>query len=171
MARNPHALWHTRSMGSETNDSAAVRLPPPVPYVAAVLVGWVVNAYLLPLPASLSAPLRITGAMVFILIGMTALAFAGRLFSETDQDPSPWKPTTEIISTGIYRFTRNPMYLGLALIQIGLAFAMANLWVLVLLPPALAVVYTTAIRHEEAYLERKFGDSYLEYKRSVRRWI
>jgi protein-S-isoprenylcysteine O-methyltransferase Ste14 len=100
-----------------------------------------------------------------------AASVAGRLFMKTGQDPTPWKPTTEIISTGIYRFTRNPMYVGLALVQTGLAVAMANLWLVALLPVVLAVVYATAIRHEEAYLERKFGEAYLDYKRSVRRWI
>jgi protein-S-isoprenylcysteine O-methyltransferase Ste14 len=158
-------------METETNDSATVRLPPPVPYLVAILAAWVLDSFLLPLHLSLPPSLRITGATISITLGLTALAAAGQLFKQTRQDPSPWKPTPEIISTGIYRFTRNPMYLGLALIQVGLAFAMSNLWVAVLLPPVLVVVYATAIRHEESYLERKFGDSYLEFKRSVRRWI
>jgi protein-S-isoprenylcysteine O-methyltransferase Ste14 len=142
-----------------------------VPYLAAVLAGWVLDSFLLPLPLSISPPLRITGATISILLGLTALALAGRLFTQSDEDPTPWSPTTEIISTGIYRFTRNPMYLGLALIQVGLAIAMSSLWVLALLPPVLLAIYATAIRYEESYLERKFGNSYLEYKRSVRRWI
>ena len=83
----------------------------------------------------------------------------------------PWTPTTGIIATGIYRFTRNPMYVGMATIQLGLGIAMSNFWVLALVPPVLILVYATAIRHEESYLERTFGNSYLEYKRSVRRWI
>jgi protein-S-isoprenylcysteine O-methyltransferase Ste14 len=152
-------------------DNAAVRLPPPVPYLVAVFAGWALNSFLLPLPLSLSPPLRIAGAALFILLGLTAVIFAGMHFKQTGQDPNPWKPTTEIISAGIYRFTRNPMYFGLALIQIGLAIAMANLWVLVLLPAVFVAVYAAAIRYEEAYLERKFGETYLDYKRSVRRWI
>jgi protein-S-isoprenylcysteine O-methyltransferase Ste14 len=152
-------------------DNAAVRLPPPVPYLVAVFAGWALNSVLLALPLSLPTPLRIAGAASFILLGLTAVVFAGMHFKQTGQDPNPWKPTTEIISAGIYRFTRNPMYFGLALIQIGLAIAMANLWVLVLLPAVLVAVYAAAIRYEEAYLERKFGETYLDYKRSVRRWI
>jgi protein-S-isoprenylcysteine O-methyltransferase Ste14 len=167
----PDALWHTRSMETETLDAPAVRLPPPVPYLVAVFAGWVLNRFLLTLPFSISPPLRITGATIFILLGLVALASAGVLFKQTGQDPTPWKPATEIISTGIYRFTRNPMYVALALIQIGLAFAMANLWVVALLPPVLGAVQATAILHEEAYLEREFGDAYLDYKRSVRRWL
>jgi protein-S-isoprenylcysteine O-methyltransferase Ste14 len=140
-------------------------------YLVAVFAGWVLNAFLLRVPFSLSPPLRIAGATVFILLGLIAVVSAGRLFKQTRQDPKPWKPTTEIISNGIYRFTRNPMYVGLALIQIGLGFAMANLWVVALVPLVLGTVYATAVLHEEAYLERKFGDAYLDYKRSVRRWL
>jgi protein-S-isoprenylcysteine O-methyltransferase Ste14 len=158
-------------METETNDSATVRLPPPLPYLGAIFAGWLLNRFLLPLPLSLSPSLRVTGATISILLGLIALASAGRLFKQSDQDPSPWKPTTDIISTGIYRYTRNPMYVGLAMIQVGLAITMSNLWVLALLPLVLVVVYATAIRHEESYLERKFGDTYLDYKRSVRRWI
>ena len=63
------------------------------------------------------------------------------------------------------------MYAGLALVQVALAFALANGWILALQPAALAVVYATAVRPEEAYLENKFGDSYRTYKRAVRRWL
>jgi len=60
---------------------------------------------------------------------------------------------------------------GLALLQSAIGLGMGNLWILLLVPLACVVVQTTAIRHEEAYLERKFGDAYLDYKRSVRRWL
>ncbi len=63
------------------------------------------------------------------------------------------------------------MYVAMALIQVGLGIAMANPWVIALLPPVLATIHVTAILREEAYLERKFGEAYLDYKRSVRRWI
>ena len=63
------------------------------------------------------------------------------------------------------------MYVGMALIQIGIGVALANGWILAFVPVVLVVVYATAIRHEEAYLERKFGEGYLVYKRSVRRWL
>jgi protein-S-isoprenylcysteine O-methyltransferase Ste14 len=104
-------------------------------------------------------------------LGLVLLAGALGLFRRTGQDPKPWKSTPEIIATGVYRFTRNPMYLGMALLQAAIGVGWANGWILALVPAVLAVVYATAIRHEEAYLERKFGDAYLHYKRSVRRWI
>ena len=93
------------------------------------------------------------------------------LFRRTGQDPKPWKSTPEIISSGVYTVSRNPMYVGMSLLLAGIGIGWANGWLLVLLPPLWFVIYRTAIRHEEAYLERKFGDRYLAYKRSVRRWI
>ena len=85
--------------------------------------------------------------------------------------PKPWEPTPEIISTGIYRMTRNPMYVGMAVLQAGIGIWWANGWIIALVPVVLAVVYATAVRHEEAYLEEKFGDAYRGDKSSVRRWI
>jgi protein-S-isoprenylcysteine O-methyltransferase Ste14 len=63
------------------------------------------------------------------------------------------------------------MYVSMALLLTGIGIGWANGWILALLPLVLLVIYTIAVRHEEAYLERKFGDRYIEYKRSVRRWI
>jgi protein-S-isoprenylcysteine O-methyltransferase Ste14 len=93
------------------------------------------------------------------------------LFRRTGQDVKPWESTPEIISTGIYRFTRNPMYVSMALLQAGIGVALANGWVVLLVPVVSVVIYFIAIRHEEAYLEEKFGTVYTEYKSSVRRWI
>jgi protein-S-isoprenylcysteine O-methyltransferase Ste14 len=63
------------------------------------------------------------------------------------------------------------MYIGMALLQLGIGVALANGWIVALIPVVLVIIYAIAIRHEEAYLERKFGEGYLVYKRSVRRWI
>ncbi len=71
----------------------------------------------------------------------------------------------------MYRFTRNPMYVGMALLQAGIGLALASAWTIALVPVVLAVVYATAVRHEEAYLEEKFGAAYLSYNSSVRRWM
>jgi protein-S-isoprenylcysteine O-methyltransferase Ste14 len=80
-------------------------------------------------------------------------------------------PTTTIVGTGPYRFTRNPIYLGMVLGLIGLAIALNSLWLLLTLVPfALAIRYGVVAR-EEAYLERKFGDVYRRYCAHVRRWL
>jgi protein-S-isoprenylcysteine O-methyltransferase Ste14 len=99
------------------------------------------------------------------------MAAAIGLFKKTGQDPKPWVSTPEIISQGIYQISRNPMYMGMALVQTAAGVGFANGWILALLPVSLLIIYFSAIRHEEAYLEQKFGESYTRYKASVRRWL
>ena len=108
---------------------------------------------------------------VTALTGVALMAGAIGLFKQSGQDPKPWKETPEIISTGIYKWSRNPMYVGMALLQLGIGLGLANGWMIALVPVVLLLVYRTVIRHEEAYLEGKFGDTYLAYKGSVRRWL
>jgi protein-S-isoprenylcysteine O-methyltransferase Ste14 len=158
-------------METTTHDGAAVRIPPPLVYLGAVVLGGLLHALVLPLPLPLSIPLRIAGAAVAGALGIGLVSAAMGLFRKIGQDPAPWKPTPEIVSRGVYRLTRNPMYVGMALLQTAIAIGWANGWILLLVPAVLAIVQSTAIRHEEAYLERKFGESYLAYKRSVRRWL
>ena len=112
----------------------------------------------------------IAGGLV-IVAGLALMATAFGLFRSTGQDPKPWEMTPEIISTGIYRFTRNPMYVSMGLLQAGVGLALASTWVIILVPVSWVVIYWIAIRHEEAYLEKKFGSVYLDYKASVRRWL
>jgi len=109
--------------------------------------------------------------MLAALMGLAMIRSAFGLFRRTGQDPKPWESTPEVISTGIYRFTRNPMYVGMALIQLAIGIGLGNGWIVALVPAVLGVIYAIAIRHEEAYLERKFGKIYTEYKASVRRWL
>ena len=158
-------------MTAGDRDGASVRIPPPVVYLAAVLAGGVVDRYLFAVPLDLPGGVRFGATAVATVIGIGVMATAIGLFKRTGQDPKPWESTPEIISTGVYRFTRNPMYVGMALLQAGIGLALASAWIIALVPVVLAVVYATAVRHEEAYLEEKFGAAYLSYKRSVRRWI
>jgi protein-S-isoprenylcysteine O-methyltransferase Ste14 len=158
-------------MEANGRDGAAVRLPPPLVYLMAVIAGGLLHAFVLPLPFELTLVARFIAAAVAVLLGFAVMAGAMGLFKRTGQDPKPWKTTPEIISTGVYGITRNPMYVSLALIQTGIGIGFANGWILGLVPPVLFIIYATAIRHEEAYLERKFGDTYIEYKRAVRRWL
>ncbi|MEO1915543.1 MAG: isoprenylcysteine carboxylmethyltransferase family protein, partial [Myxococcales bacterium] len=83
----------------------------------------------------------------------------------------PWLSTPEVIAVGVYKWTRNPMYLSMGLLQAGVGVLISNGWVVVLVAATWAAIYKIAIQHEEAYLEQKFGTSYLAYKESVRRWL
>jgi protein-S-isoprenylcysteine O-methyltransferase Ste14 len=158
-------------MDANEQDGAAVRIPPPLVYLVAVIAGGLLHEVVLPLPLALAPTVRFGVTAATALLGLALLAGALGLFRRTGQDPKPWKSTPEIVSTGVYRFTRNPMYLGMALLQTAIGVGWANGWIIALVPGVLAIVYATAIRHEEAYLERKFGDAYIRYKESVRRWL
>jgi protein-S-isoprenylcysteine O-methyltransferase Ste14 len=153
------------------NDGAAVRFPPPLIYLAAVIAGGLLHSFVFPFPLGLPVTVRIGLTAFAALIGLGMFRSAFGLFRRTGQDPKPWKSTPEVISTGIYRFTRNPIYLGMALIQLSIGIGLGNGWIVALVPPVLVMIYLTAIRHEEAYLERKFGETYTNYKASVRRWL
>lgn len=83
----------------------------------------------------------------------------------------PYHPTTAIVEAGPYRYTRNPLYVGMALIYSGISARANALPAALLLPAVLHLVDRGVIRREERYLEGKFGDEYLRYKGRVRRWI
>ena len=158
-------------MDENGKDGAAVRIPPPLVYLAGVIAGVLVHAFATPLSIDVSTAWRIALTALAAAPAVVFLGSAIGLFRRTGQDPKPWEPTPEIISSGVYRFTRNPMYLGLAFLQCAIGFGLANGWIIVMVPVVLAIVHVTAIRHEEAYLERKFADEYTRYKARVRRWI
>ena len=152
-------------------DAADVRVPPPLVYVAALVAGVLLHLFVYPLTLPFPLPVSIVGTLLAGGAGALLLMAALVAFLRTGQDPKPWKTTPEFIGTGVYRVSRNPMYTGMALVLTALAFALTNGWLLAFVPVVLAVVYRTAIRHEETYLDEKFGDSYRAYKRSVRRWL
>lgn len=156
---------------STEKDRANVRVFPPALPLATLVVGTALQR-VLPLPVmQLPAPVRrsVGGVIVIgaILLGGSAVF----LFRRSGQSENPWKPTTSIVERGPYRFTRNPMYLQMVLLCIGFAILLSNPWILVLTPLCAWALQRFVIRHEEAYLKRKFGDDYRAYTRRVRRWI
>jgi protein-S-isoprenylcysteine O-methyltransferase Ste14 len=114
---------------------------------------------------------RVAGAVVgacgFLLLDTSAMA----RFRRAHNNPTPWTPITSLVVDGPYRYTRNPMYLGMAALFVSIAFALGKLWALALLPVVLIVIDRYAIAREERYMERRFGAEYLDYKAGVRRWI
>lgn len=158
-------------MLARDDDAADVRVPPPLVYLAGLVAGVVLHGFVLPLDLALPAPVRIAAAVLTGGAGLFLVAVAFGAFRRTRQNPKPWKTTPVFLATGAYRWSRNPMYTGMALVLAGLAFGLANGWILALVPAVLAVVHRTAVRPEEAYLERKFGEPYRAYRCSVRRWL
>jgi protein-S-isoprenylcysteine O-methyltransferase Ste14 len=158
-------------MDADNRDGAEVWLPPPLVYLGALIVGILLHSFVLPFPVRPPLSLRILLGLGAVLLGLAMMAGTVRSFRRTGQDPKPWQSTPEIIASGVYRFTRNPMYVSMALLQLGIGIGLANGWVIALVLPVLVIIYATAIRHEEAYLERKFGGAYVQYKATVRRWL
>lgn len=157
--------------GTGSKDGAAVRIPPPVIFLLSILSGVGLGSVApLPLPLAEGSLSLMVGAVPGLL-GVLCLGASLAHFRRTRQKPEPWKPTPELIVSGIYLYTRNPMYVGMGLLQTGIGIGLANAWILLLTCASLFGVYLTAIRPEEAYLESKFGDSYLSYKKSVARWL
>lgn len=153
-------------------DRAAVRIPPPLMNLIGIGLGVALDRLVWPMEVgALGGAAGVGLGAVLVLLGVTANALAFVHFRRTGQNPKPWKPTPALVAQGIYRYSRNPMYVGMGLIQAGIGIATGVLWIAVMVVPVLAAVYFTAIRHEEAYLEKKFGQPYRQYKASVRRWL
>jgi len=155
---------------SNERDAAAVRFPPPLVYLIAITAGVVLH-WLVPLRVPISGSTRAIGGVALAAAGFALMAGAIGLFRRIGQNPAPWTTTPEVLTSGVYRFTRNPMYVSMGLLQAAIGVGAANGWILLLVPIVLIEVYMIAIRHEEAYLERKFGATYLDYKQRVRRWL
>jgi protein-S-isoprenylcysteine O-methyltransferase Ste14 len=81
------------------------------------------------------------------------------------------KPTTALVTEGPFRYSRNPIYVALTLLYVGVALLINALWILLLVVPAVLVLRYGVIAREEAYLTRKFGDAYRQYTTQVRRWL
>jgi protein-S-isoprenylcysteine O-methyltransferase Ste14 len=148
--------------------NAAVR--PPFAWLLALAAGIAADR-LYPLPfVPASVPGKWVGAAIFAIafaLGIWAIVTIRKAGTQVET----YKPTTAIVANGPYRFTRNPIYLGMMLVLIGLAVALDSLWLLAMLVPFYLVIRYGVVAREEAYLERKFGDVYFGYKSRVRRWL
>jgi protein-S-isoprenylcysteine O-methyltransferase Ste14 len=150
-------------------DHSGVRFPPPFAFAIPFCIGLLIHRFY-PIGLGPREILAIPG-LILAVGGFLLVLFAMGFFVRARTSPLPIKPTTAIVATGPYRFTRNPMYVGMTLLYVGLALWLDSLWPLLLLPAALWVVQRYVIAREEVYLEAKFGDEYRRYKERVRRWI
>ena len=156
-------------MNDADKDNPEVIVMPPLIYLVFLLVGLALD-YLWPV-AVLPSGIQYIAGFAFATLSGIIVVFALLQFRKAHTNFSPLKPTTSLITGGPFRFSRNPSYLSLSLLYVGIGIAADNLWVLGLLVPTLALMHYGVIFREERYLERKFGEEYLRYKASVRRWL
>ena len=142
-------------------------MPPPLLAAGAVILAWLLR-HLLPLP--LTPPLFLLGNLAFAL-GLGLILWALLVMLRAGTDPRPDKPDAALIVTGPFRFSRNPVYLGLVLLVAGFALRWGDLWGWLAAAAAQQSLDRLVIAREEPYLARRFGAAYTEYRARVRRWI
>lgn len=152
------------------NESPRIYVPPPLIFGGTLLIGLALDGRL-----STSIPpsalwLKFLAAAILIA-GLYPIIVALGLFRQKSTRPEPWQPATALVTGGIYRVTRNPMYLGMAAIYAGIALLFLSPVAGVLLLPVVAIIDRLVIAREETYLARRFGAAYDTYRQSVRRWI
>jgi len=158
-------------MSDASSDTSGVGFPPPLIYAGGLAAGYGAHRLLpirvWPEPRALESLL----GWGLLVAGVLLAVSAAYLFRRAGTTPNPTKPTSALVIWGPYRFTRNPMYVGMTMLYLGGTLLLNDPWPLAFLPVVIALVQRYVIAREEAYLERKFGDAYRAYRARVRRWI
>jgi protein-S-isoprenylcysteine O-methyltransferase Ste14 len=150
-------------------DTAQVLVLPPLVYGAAFVMGLLLH---LVFPLHVLPTTFARGIGVVCILASLPLAIATlRALSRAHTPVDPMKPTTALVTEGPFRYSRNPIYVALTLLYVGVALLINALWILLLVVPVLVVIRYGVIAREEAYLTRKFGDAYRQYTAQVRRWL
>lgn len=158
-------------MTSSSNTAGPVRFPPPLIYVAFLFAGWGLGTLVDEPALGLSTEIRRGGAFALIIFGLLIEMAALTRFRRLGTPPEPWKATTALATDGLYAFSRNPIYLGFALIYLGFATAMNSWAALAMVLPCMVVVDRFVVLSEERYLAGKFGAEWDAYRSKVRRWL
>lgn len=139
------------------------------PYHIGLLLGLLLH-YVKPLRILESDALLLLGVSL-IIISLVLFAVSLRSFAKANTSIDPRKETTFIVSSGPYKFSRNPIYLSYSILYLGITAFFNDFWFLILLVPILIIVHYGVIKREEYYLTKKFGEKYIKHKKSVRRWM
>ena len=150
-------------------DTAQVIILPPLLYGAAFVIGLLLHLVfpLHLLPMTLARGIGVVCVLVSLPLAIATFRALARAHTPVD----PLQPTTALVTEGPFRYSRNPIYLALTLLYVGVALLINALWILLLVVPAVLVLRNGVIAREEAYLTRKFGDAYRQYTAQVRRWL
>jgi protein-S-isoprenylcysteine O-methyltransferase Ste14 len=151
-------------------DRPNVIAPPPLIYLGFLAIGFVFDHFW-PVQFLPDGDWRFYPAAVLIALGGGLIALGLRELKRVGTQVSPHRPTTALATRGVYGYTRNPLYLSLTLIYLGIAAAANALWIFLLAAPLIIVIRLGVIAREERYLETKFGEPYRRYKAHVPRWV
>ncbi|CAN5312383.1 isoprenylcysteine carboxylmethyltransferase family protein [soil metagenome] len=156
-------------MANDGQDNPGIKVPPPLIYLLPLVAGLLLDrkSHVAFLPRGVG---RIIG-WPLVVGGSLLGGWFRRTMRDADAPVRTDKPVPRLTTDGPFRYTRNPGYLALAMIYAGIAVLRNTLWPIVLLPAVLFVIQREVIGREERYLERTFGEEYLNYKASVRRWV
>jgi len=160
-------------MNEKLPDNANVITLPPFIFLAFFVIGFVLHYFLrlfLVEEPRLDSILDILGTAL-IIVSLFFPVYAFKALEKSKTTHKVYKPTTAIVSDGIYKYSRNPIYLSGFILFIGISFITNSLFMLILIVPLFFVIMEGVVKREEKYLEWKFGEEYLNYKKQVRRWI
>ncbi|HEY1265669.1 MAG TPA: isoprenylcysteine carboxylmethyltransferase family protein [Candidatus Binatia bacterium] len=148
-------------------DNSRVVAPPPLIYGGALLIALLLHWL---------APLPIFGrtfwpGLALVVFGVALAVWGRNTLVAAGTNVNPYRPSTAIVASGPYRFSRNPLYVSLTLLYVGLTLVFNTWWGFILLLPVLIVMHFGVIAREERYLENKFGETYRNYRARVRRYL
>ena len=154
---------------TESADRPGIVAPPPVLYLGALAAAFLLR-WFWPLPFW-GREVAVWGGIALVLVGLAIGVWGRQTMVRAGTNVDPRRPATAVVTSGPFRFSRNPLYVGLTLIYLGITTALDTAWGLVLVVPLLVVMHQGVVRREERYLERKFGDGYRQYRAAVRRYL
>ena len=165
-------VWLRPRMSNPSPSGPDVRYPPPLLFVFGIVAGWLLyRAFPLPLIGSTarSAAALVGWLLVALGTGLSVWALATLRGAGTPIRPN--QPASTLVTHGPYRHSRNPMYLGLCVVYLGVILLVNSMWTVLFVPFVIAILFLSVIRREERYLAATFGIAYHEYRHRVRRWL
>ena len=156
-------------MTEQNLDHAQVRVAPPLVFLS-YLIGALVVSRIISFPTPWTFPLRIDGGLM-VIAGFVLAGSAISQMRKANTSPDPRHTVAALVTSGPYRFTRNPIYLGFFLIYLGFTLLAGTLWGLIASPFLIWTLTSAVIPAEEAYLDGKLGNQYKEFRSRIRRWI
>lgn len=145
------------------------RIYPPVYLLMAIVVAIVLHL-VLPIGRFIPTPFNLLG-ILFVLLGIGMLLWSSNRFSKADTTIIPFEESSKLVQSGLFGYSRNPIYLGMATLLTGVAVVLGSVLPFVLVPLFMWLIQHNFIVHEEAMLEETFGEEYRQYKKKVRRWL